>query len=144
MLYTSFPIYAPPDHGDTGLLLPNQQGYAVFGQLYGRARLFETHHATVGRYLYDTPFLGPHDNRMSPNTFFGYTLTGTFGNAESGGPTFRYGGGCIGAIKPRNATDFIRWQARPARPIERGVGLLGGMLSWGPPRSAPSSTTRKT
>ena len=93
VLYTSFPIYAPPDQGNTGLLLPNQQGYAVFGQLYGRARLFETHHATVGRYLYDTPFLGPHDNRMTPNTFYGYTLTGTFGNAEGGGPTFRYGGG---------------------------------------------------
>ena len=65
VLYTSFPIYAPPDRGDTGLLLPNQQGYAVFGQLYGRARLFETHYATVGRYLYDTPFLGPHDNRRT-------------------------------------------------------------------------------
>lgn len=37
VLYTSFPI-APPDYDNTGLLPPNQQGHAVFGQLYGRAR----------------------------------------------------------------------------------------------------------
>jgi hypothetical protein len=133
VLYTSFPIYAPPDRGDTGLLLPNQQGYAVFGQLYGRARLFETHYATVGRYLYDTPFLGPHDNRMTPNTFFGYTLTGTFGSGENGGPTFRYGGGWIGAIKPRDAIDFQSMASKAGVPTsDAGVGLVGGLLTWGP------------
>ena len=133
VLYTSFPIYAPPDRGDTGLLLPNQQGYAVFGQLYGRARLFETHYATVGRYLYDTPFLGPHDNRMTPNTFFGYTLTGTFGSGENGGPTFRYGGGWLGAIKPRDAIDFQSMASKAGAPNSNaGVGLVGGLLTWGP------------
>ena len=133
VLYTSFPIVAPPDHGNTGLLLPNQQGYAVFGQLYGRARLFETHYATVGRYLYDTPFLGPHDNRMTPNTFFGYTLTGTFGSGENGGPTFRYGGGWLGAIKPRDAIDFQSMASKAGAPNSNaGVGLLGGLLTWGP------------
>jgi len=133
VLYTSFPIVAPPDHGNTGLLLPNQQGYAVFGQLYGRARLFETHYATVGRYYYDTPFLGPHDNRMTPNTFFGYTLTGTFGSTEGGGPSFRYGGGWIGAIKPRDAIDFQSMGSKAGAPLSNsGVGVFGGNLTWGP------------
>jgi hypothetical protein len=132
VLYTSFPIYAPQDRGDTGLLLPNQQGYAVFGQLYGRARLFETHYATVGRYLYDTPFLGPHDNRMSPNTFYGYTLTGTFGSGDNGGPTFRYGGGWIGAIKPRDAIDFQGMARKAGANADYGTGVLGGTLTWGP------------
>jgi hypothetical protein len=132
VLYTSFPIYAPSDRGDTGLLLPDQQGYAVFGQLYGRARLFEDHYATVGRYYYDTPFLGPQDNRMSPNTFYGYTLTGTFGNGEKGGPTFRYGGGWIGAIKPRDAIDFQGMARKAGANADYGTGVVGGRLTWGP------------
>lgn len=132
VLYTSFPIYAPQQYGNTGLLLPNQQGYAVFGQLYGRAQLFETHYATVGRYYYDTPFLGPHDNRMTPNTFFGYTLTGTFGDAANGGPSLRYGGGWIGAIKPRDANEFQGMARKAGANADYGVGLLGGTLTWGP------------
>lgn len=133
VLYTSFPIVAPPDYGNTGLLLPNQQGYAIFGQLYGRTRLLEGHYVTVGRYLYDTPFLGPQDNRMTPNTFFGYTLTGTLGDGENGGPTFRYGGGWIGAIKPRDAIDFQSMGSKAGAPLSNaGVGVVGGRLTWGP------------
>lgn len=133
VLYTSFPIVAPPDYGNTGLLLPNQQGYAVFGQLYGRAHLFDAHHITVGRYLYDTPFLGPHDNRMTPNTFSGYTLTGTFGSSENGGPSFRYGGGWIDAIKPRDAYEFQSMASKAGVPDSNaGVGVIGGLLTWGP------------
>ena len=77
VLYTSFPVVAPPQYGNTGLLLPDQAGYAVFGQLYAQAHLWDTHKVTVGRHSYNTPFMGPHDNRMSPNTFSGYTLIGT-------------------------------------------------------------------
>ena len=106
VLYTSFPLVAPSQYGDTGLLLPNQQGYAVFGQLYGQVHLFDTHKITLCRYLYNTPFLGPHDNRMTPQTFSGYTLSSTIGGnggddtEGSGGPSLRYGGGFIDAIKP--------------------------------------------
>ena len=75
----------------------------MLGQLYGKVHIAETHE-TAGRYLYDTPFIGPHDNRMSPKTFYGYTILGTFGSSDRG-PAFRYGGGYIAAIKERNATD---------------------------------------
>ncbi len=107
MLYTSFPVYAPLDHDGTGLLKPGQQQYGVLGQLYGKVHIADTHEIVAGRYLYDTPFIGPHDNRMSPKTFYGYTIHGTFGDEANGGPALRYGGGYIAAIKERNATDFI-------------------------------------
>lgn len=132
VLYTSLPVYAPSEYGNTGLLLPNQQGYAVVGQLYGRVHLFDTLVATVGRYFYDTPFLGPQDNRMTPNTFFGYTLTGTFGSGKDGGPTFRYGGGWIGAIKPRDSFEFQSMARKAGANADYGVGVLGGLLTWGP------------
>ena len=131
VLYTSLPVYAPADRGNTGLLLDNQQGYAALGQLYARARLFENHYATVGRYYYDTPFLGPHDNRMSPNTFYGYSLMGSFGNADDGGPTFNYGGGWIGAIKPQDAIDFQGMARAAGANADYGTAVLGGRLTWG-------------
>ncbi len=148
VLYTSFPLYAPAQYGDTGLLLANQQGYAVFGQLYGQVHLGDTHKVTLGRYLYNTPFLGPHDNRMTPNTFSGYTVRGTFGTEEGkaaaadgneggkeSGPGFRYGGGFIDAIKPRDAIAFQSMASTAGVPTsDAGVGFAGGVLHWGPAR----------
>jgi hypothetical protein len=66
VLYTSLPLYAPIEYDGTGLLLPGQLGYAVVGQLYGRLRFLDNHYITGGRYYYDTPYLGPWDNRMTP------------------------------------------------------------------------------
>jgi hypothetical protein len=147
VLYTSFPVVAPAPYGDTGLLLPDQQGYAVFGQLYAQARLFDTHKITAGRYLYNTPFLGPHDNRMTPQTFSGYTLIGTFGGdggstddnsaggSSEGGPSLRYSLGFIDAIKPRDANTFQSMASTAGVPTSNaGVGLAGSMLKWGPMR----------
>ncbi len=86
VLYTSFPLYAPIDHDGTGLLKPGQQQYGVLGQLYGKLHLSDAHEVIAGRYLYNTPFMGPQDNRMSPKTFYGYILRGSFGDPESGQP----------------------------------------------------------
>src|SRR3954463_3564955 len=106
VLYTSFPVYAPLDHDGTGLLKPGQQQYGVLGQLYGKVHITNDHEIIAGRYLYDTPFMNPHDNRMSPKTFYGYTVRGSFGTPETG-PAFRYGGGYIAAMKERNSTEFV-------------------------------------
>lgn len=134
VLYTSLPVYAPPEFGNTGLLLRDQQGYAALGQLYARARLFETHYLTAGRYYHDTPFLGPRDNRMSPNTFYGYTLTGSFGDAgdKGDGPVFHYGGGWIGAMKQRDGIDFQGMARAAGADADYGTAVLGGRLEWGP------------
>lgn len=134
VLYTSFPVYAPIDHDGTGLLKPGQQQYGVLGQLYGKVHIADTHEIIAGRYLYDTPFMNPHDNRMSPKTFYGYTIHGTFGDEASGGPALRYGGGYIAAMKERNSTEFISMSRAAGASEDRGVGVLGGMFSWGPMR----------
>jgi hypothetical protein len=131
VLYTSFPVYAPLDRDGTGLLLPGQQQYGVLGQLYGKVHITDDHEITAGRYLYDTPFIGPHDNRMSPKTFYGYTLRGNFGNPETG-PALRYGGGYIAAMKERNSTQFVSMSQSAGAADPRGTGVLGGMFSWGP------------
>ena len=69
---------------------------------------------------------------MTPNTFFGYTLTGTFGSRRDGArpsataaATSRH----QGAQRDRLSVDGE--QGRRAR-FDRGVGLLGGLLTWGP------------
>lgn len=133
VLYTSFPVYAPLAHDGTGLLLPGQQQYGVLGQLYGKVHITDDHRIIAGRYLYDTPFIGPQDNRMSPKTFYGYTILGSFGNPETG-PAFRYGGGYIAAMKERNATEFMAMSLAAGAAEPRGTGVAGGLFSWGPVR----------
>jgi len=134
VLYTSFPTYAPYEHDGTGLLKPGQQQYGVLGQLYGKVHITDNHEIIAGRYLYDTPFIGPHDNRMTPKTFYGYVIHGTFGDEASGGPALRYGGGYIAAMKERNSTEFISMSRSAGAGEDRGTGVLGGMFSWGPLR----------
>jgi hypothetical protein len=131
VFYTSLPLYAPIEYDGTGLLLPGQLGYAVVGELYGRLRLFDTHSITGGRYFYDSPYLGPADNRMTPNTFYGYTLNGTFGDTSNGGPSFRYGGGYIATIKLRNANTFESMSRAAGANVDNGVGFVEGLFKWG-------------
>ncbi len=134
VLYTSFPVYAPLDHDGTGLL---ETGPAAVRR--ARSALRKSAHRRYPRdhrrpLFYDTPFIGPHDNRMSPKTFYGYTIHGTFGDEASGGPALRYGGGYIAAIKERNSTEFISMSRGAGASEDRGTGVLGGMFSWGPLR----------
>ena len=131
VFYTSIPLYAPFDRGNTGLLKPDQQGYGVVGQLYGQLHLPANNTTTAGRYIWDTPFIGPQDNRMTPNTFYGYVLQGTYGDAEKG-PAFRYGGGYIAAMKPRDSDVFNSMSRVAGANVDRGVGVGGGLMTWGP------------
>ena len=77
VVYTSQPLYAPENRDGTLLLKPGQEGYTVFGQLYGRAKLFEDNFINIYRQAYNTPYINKNDNRMTPNTFEGYTFTGS-------------------------------------------------------------------
>jgi hypothetical protein len=129
VVYATFPLYAPLDRGNTGLLQPDQAGFAVAGQLYGRARLAENTYFTAGRYLYDTPYLGPQDNRMIPNTFYGYTFVGSLGDAEQGA-ALRYGGGYIATIKPRDQATFLSMSRQAGANVDNGVGVAGARLTW--------------
>jgi hypothetical protein len=131
VVYATFPLYAPLDDGNTGLLQPDQRGFAVAGQLYARASLPYDTAFIAGRYLYNTPYLGPQDNRMIPNTFYGYTLTGTIGDVEKG-PSLRWGGGYIATMKPRDSATFLSMSRQAGANVDNGVGALGARLTWGP------------
>ena len=128
--YWSENLYGPKDKDGTLLLKPEQHGYSVLGQLFGRVKLFDEHIVNLYRYEYNTPFINKNDNRMSPNTFEGYTIQGNFGGKD-GAPGFRYGGGYITKIKERNSDDFV-WMSRDAgADVKRGVGVFGGTFSYG-------------
>jgi hypothetical protein len=131
VVYATFPIYAPLAYGNTGLLQPDQGGFAVAGQLYARATLFDNYTLTAGRYLYNTPYLGPQDNRMIPNTFYGYSLVGTFSDPDKD-LSLRYGGGYIATIKPRDSATFISMSRDAGANVDNGVGVVGARLTWGP------------
>jgi outer membrane porin, OprD family len=128
--YWSEKLYGPKDKDGTLLLKPGQHGYNVFGQLYGRVKVFDEHILNLYRYEYNTPFINRNDNRMTPNTFEGYTIQGNFGGKE-GAPGFRYGAGYITKIKERNSDDFV-WMSRDAgADVKRGVGAAGGTFTYG-------------
>ena len=130
VFYTSLPLYAPAGSGNSGLLLPDQQGYAVLGQLYGQIHLSDKLSITAGRHVYDTPFLNGQDNRMTPNTFYGYALQGTFGEPDKG-PSLRYGGGYIATMKPRDSDAFTSMSRVAGASVDRGVVVVGSLLTWG-------------
>lgn len=129
VFYTSQPLYAPPDRDGTLLLEEGQNGYTVLGQLYARLKVFDDLFFTLYRSTYNTPYLSQHDNRMTPNTFEGYSFQGRLGK-EDGGPALGYGGGYISKIKQRNDDEFI-WMSRAAgASVDRGVGVAGALFSY--------------
>jgi len=127
--YTAQRLFGPKDRDGTLLLKPGQHGYSVVGQIYGKIKLFDDQFLNLYRYEYNTPFINKNDSRMTPNTFEGYTLQGTFGGDDAAG--FQYVGGYITKIKERNADDFI-WMSRAAGVnAKRGVGMAGGLFTYG-------------
>jgi hypothetical protein len=130
--YTSLPLYGPIQYDGTQLLLPGQLGYDVVGQLYGNVHLGEDLTFTAGRFLVDTPYVGPFDTRMTPNTFYGYRLVGTLGDDSKQGPSFRYGAGYIAAIKLRDSNIFQSMSRAAGANVDNGVGVAGLLMNWGP------------
>ena len=124
-VYTSQPLYAPDDRDGTLLLKSGQEGYTVLGQLYGEIKIVENVFIDLYRKEYNTPYLNKNDNRMTPNTFEGYTLVGKHGGKD-GAPELRYGGGYITKIKPRDDDTFIPMsEAAGTKKVDRGVALAG-------------------
>jgi hypothetical protein len=129
VLYTSQKLSAPEDHDGTLLLKPGQESYTVAGQLYGRVKVFEDNFINLYRYEYNTPFINKNDNRMTPNTFEGYTFQGAYGG-KNDAPAFRYGGGYITKIKERNSDEFVWMSTDAGADVHRGVALGGGNFSY--------------
>jgi hypothetical protein len=130
-VYTSQPLYAPEDRDGTLLLKPGQEGYTVLGQLYAEIKVLPDNFFRFYRQEYNTPYINKNDNRMTPNTFEGYSFQGASGGKE-GAPGFRYGGGYIAKIKERNSDEFV-WMSRDAgAKVDRGVATAGLNFSQGP------------
>jgi hypothetical protein len=128
--YTSQPLYAPSSKDGTLLLEPGQEGYSVLGQIYGKVKLIGDNFLNIFRYQYDTPYLNPNDDRMTPQTFEGYTLKGKYGGKE-GAPGLSYGLGYIDKIKLVNSGKFISMsEAAGAPKVHRGVWLAGANFSY--------------
>ena len=129
VLYTSQRLYGPDDRDGTLLLQEGQHGYTVVGQIYGRVKLIEDNFVNIYRYEYNTPYINKNDNRMTPNTFEGYTFTGAYGGKD-GALGFNYGGGYITKIKERNS-DRFKWMSQDAgADVKKGVALVGGRVSY--------------
>jgi hypothetical protein len=129
VLYTSQKLDGPTNDDGTLLLKPGQESYTVVGQLYGRVKLFEDNFVNLYRYEYNTPYINKNDNRMTPNTFEGYTFNGAYGGKD-GALGFRYGGGYITKIKERNADEFKSMSQDAGAEVKRGVVVGGGNVSY--------------
>jgi len=103
--YTSLKLIGPDDEDGTRLLAPGQEAIAVLGEAFGSLRMFGQTF-TGYRQRINRPFINIQDNRMVPNTFEAYTLTG----AASG---VSYTGGYITKIKTRDAEHFV-WMSDAA------------------------------
>jgi hypothetical protein len=130
--YGSFPISADDDKDGTLLLQPGQEGYGVIGELYAEVRITDAIKANIGRRAYDTPYINRNDNRMTPNTFEAYTVTGLYGNAAEGSGEWRFGGGYFDEIKERNADEFVSMSRDAGASVDRGVYALGANWKRGP------------
>jgi hypothetical protein len=104
---------------------------ALEGQTYAKLRLGESQMATLYRQFYQLPYVNRNYNRMTPNTFEGYSLQGGFGG-EPDSPRFVYVAGYISKIKQRNSQRFVSMGAVAAPDAEpkRGTWMAGGL--WAP------------
>jgi hypothetical protein len=129
-VYTSQPLHAPGDRDGTLLLEPGQEGYTVLGQLYGEFRVADGILIDLYRKIYNTPYINQNDNRMTPNTFEGYSITGRHGGKEDL-PEITWGAGYITKIKERNSDEFV-WMSQDAgATVKRGVFVGGGRYTAG-------------
>jgi len=96
--YTSQKLYGPEGEGGTKLLAPGQEPITVLGEAFAAVRLFDQ---TIAGYrqLINRPYINPQDNRMVPNTFEAYTLSGAAKDVS-------YTGGYITKIKVRDSDGF--------------------------------------
>lgn len=124
--YTSQPMAAGATNG-TLLLYPGENGpygYTVLGQAYGQLRFWEQQFSAY-RQLINQPEVNPQDNRMTPNTFEAYLVSGGFGD-------FRYLAGYVDKMKPRDAVVFIDMAKAAGGPDDVKSGMWLGGLDYRP------------
>jgi hypothetical protein len=119
--YTSQKLYGPDDKDGTKLLAPGQEPINVLGEAFGAVRVLGQT-ITGYRQLINRPFINPQDNRMVPNTFEGYTLTGA-------ADKFSYTGGYITKMKTRQSESFV-WMSNTAGGAGKQEGVVYAGGTW--------------
>jgi hypothetical protein len=120
--YTSQRLYGPEDKGGTLLLQSDQDAINVIGLAWAALRL-GGQTFTGYRQLINRPFINPQDNRMVPNTFEAYTLSGSPLEGLS------YTGGYITRIKNRDADEFV-WMSKDAGGSGSNKGVYFAGVDW--------------
>jgi len=119
--YTSQKLYGPDDKDGTNLLAPGQEPITVLGEAFGAVRILGQT-ITGYRQLVNRPFINPRDNRMVPNTFEAYTLTGAADKLS-------YTGGYITKIKVRQSESFV-WMSNSAGGAGKQEGVIYAGGTW--------------
>jgi hypothetical protein len=114
--FGSLKLYGPESRDGTLLLLPGQESYAALGRAYGELHYAE-YTATLYRQYIDTPYVNQQDNRMTPNTFEAYRITGKYDWVQ-------FAAGYVATIKPRNDNDFISMSEQAGAPAGRERGMI--------------------
>jgi hypothetical protein len=114
--FSSQKLYGPESQDGTLLLLPGQASYAVLGRAYGELQYAE-YTATLYRQYIDTPYVNQQDNRMTPNTFEAYRMTGQYDWVQ-------FTAGYVAEIKPRNANSFTSMSEQAGAPPGRERGMI--------------------
>lgn len=115
--YASWKLYGPAGEGGTRILTASQTSITALGEAFGALRL-AGQTITAYRQLINRPFVNPQDNRMIPNTFEAYTVTGAVQDLS-------YIGGFITKEKTRD-TDSFRWMSAVAGGSGSGEGVAFG------------------
>jgi hypothetical protein len=119
--YTSQKLYGPTDKDGTKLLAKGQEPVTVLGEAFAAVRILGQT-ATAYRQLINRPFINPQDNRMVPNTFEAYTLTGAANQVA-------YTGGYITKKKSRDSESFV-WMSDVAGGTGKQEGVIYAGGTW--------------
>lgn len=119
--YTSQRLYGPGDEGGTKLLQSDQAAINVLGEAFGAVRI-AGQTFTGWRQLINRPFINPQDNRMVPNAFEAYTLSGKVAEVA-------YIGGYITKEKLRD-TESFRWMSNVAGGTGEQAGVAFAGITW--------------
>lgn len=110
VVYTTQPLYANADAGETENLSPDGDQVTTLGQIHGRLN-FAGQTLTAGTQLVRTPYINPYDVRMIPLTFEGVVLL----PEHKDGQKLDYIASYLSRYKPRNQASFI--------PFSEGLGV---------------------
>src|SRR5262249_5284201 len=117
-VFTSLPLYAPPDTGGTPLLTSNQQPITVLGQAYARIKI-GSERLSLYRQALNMPYINKADFRMIPNEFEAYKIS------HATPQKLNYVLGYVDRIKLRESTSFQSMAEVAGAPTNKGMWLAG-------------------